>query len=260
MLFDLRGRGRRNTIKVIYAFLAFLMGGSLVLLGFGTGGNGGLLDAITGNGSSSSNSGSDRYKNQEKAALLKLKTNPNDVGALESLVGARVQLAGLDDNYDVAKDTYTKSGLDELRRAAQAWETLGKLKPAQNDALGDAANRMTGAYIALNQPEKLLDAQLTFASIRQATGPFQQAAQIAYQLGNTTIGDRAAQQAIDLAPADQRPTVKSDMDELKKQAAGASASPAAITPVPTTTAEASATAKPKATATAKPKAKSKTKK
>ena len=37
MLFDLRGRGRRNTIKVIYITLAFLMGGGLVL--FGIGGN-----------------------------------------------------------------------------------------------------------------------------------------------------------------------------------------------------------------------------
>src|SRR5258708_2667899 len=51
MLFDLRGRGRRRTVQLIYLFLALLMGGGLVLFGIGTGGNqGGLLDAITGGG------------------------------------------------------------------------------------------------------------------------------------------------------------------------------------------------------------------
>ena len=48
MLFDLRGRGRRNTIKVIYIMLAFLMGGGLVLFGIGGNTSGGLVDAITG--------------------------------------------------------------------------------------------------------------------------------------------------------------------------------------------------------------------
>ena len=48
MLFDLRGPGRRRTIKVVYVTLAFLMGGGLVLFGIGGGGvSGGLVDAIT---------------------------------------------------------------------------------------------------------------------------------------------------------------------------------------------------------------------
>ena len=33
MLFDLRGRGRRRTVQVIYLSLAILMGGGLVLFG-----------------------------------------------------------------------------------------------------------------------------------------------------------------------------------------------------------------------------------
>ena len=35
MLFDLRGAGRRRTVKVVYITLAFLMGGGLVLFGIG---------------------------------------------------------------------------------------------------------------------------------------------------------------------------------------------------------------------------------
>ena len=48
MLFDLRGRGRRRTVQVIYLSLAILMGGGLVLFGIGGARRGGLLDAITG--------------------------------------------------------------------------------------------------------------------------------------------------------------------------------------------------------------------
>ena len=54
MLFDLRSRGRRRTVQVVYLGLAILFGGGLILFGVGTGSGGGLLNAFTGNGSSSS--------------------------------------------------------------------------------------------------------------------------------------------------------------------------------------------------------------
>jgi hypothetical protein len=48
MLFDLRGRGRRRTVQIIYLSLALLMGGGLVLFGIGGATSGGLVDAIQG--------------------------------------------------------------------------------------------------------------------------------------------------------------------------------------------------------------------
>ena len=63
MLFDLRSRGRRRTVQVVYLGLALLMGGGLVLFGVGAGnGNGGLLNAFTGNGSSNRTRSSARRK------------------------------------------------------------------------------------------------------------------------------------------------------------------------------------------------------
>ena len=50
MLFDLRGRGRRRTVKTIYVGLALLMGGGLVLFGIGGHTSGGLFDAFSGGG------------------------------------------------------------------------------------------------------------------------------------------------------------------------------------------------------------------
>ena len=46
MLFDLRGRGRRRTVQVIYLTLALLLGGGLVLFGIGGDVQGGLFDAF----------------------------------------------------------------------------------------------------------------------------------------------------------------------------------------------------------------------
>src|SRR3954447_1630573 len=102
MLFDLRGRGRRNTIKIIYVALAFLMGGGLILFGIGGATSGGLVDAITGS-DNGGDSGADRYKKIVDSATAKVQTNPRDRKAYEDLITARVQLAGFE-GYDDSTD------------------------------------------------------------------------------------------------------------------------------------------------------------
>jgi hypothetical protein len=55
MLFDLRSRGRRRTIQVVYGFLAVLIGGGLVFFGVGGGaGSTGLLSQLANQGTGSS--------------------------------------------------------------------------------------------------------------------------------------------------------------------------------------------------------------
>ena len=84
MLFDLRGRGRRRTIKIVYITLALLMGGGLVLFGIGGGGamSGGLVDAIT--GSSGGDTGAERFEKRERDALRATQTRPQDAAAWPS--------------------------------------------------------------------------------------------------------------------------------------------------------------------------------
>src|SRR3954447_7577339 len=82
MLFDLRGAGRRNTVRVIYLGLAVLMGGGLVLFGVGGNVGGGLLDAVKGNGGSGSGQTFEkRIQNLEK----KLKVDPRDAKSWAAL-------------------------------------------------------------------------------------------------------------------------------------------------------------------------------
>src|SRR5512140_2225803 len=88
MLFDLRGRGRRRTVQAVYLGLAVLMGGGLVLFGVGAGnGLGGLLNAFTGNGSSSNQSSV--VSQAEKNAIKATQTNPESAAAWANLIQAR---------------------------------------------------------------------------------------------------------------------------------------------------------------------------
>jgi len=95
MLFDLRGRGRRRTIQVIYLSLAVLMGGGLVFFGIGGSVSGGLFDAVglTGN-SNSSGGGSDILNKQEKTAVKRVTVNPRDAAGWAAVARIRYQRAG----------------------------------------------------------------------------------------------------------------------------------------------------------------------
>src|SRR5688572_11956997 len=114
MLFDLRGRGRRRTVKIVYVTLALLMGGGLVLFGIGGGGamQGGLVDAIT--GSSGGDTGSERFDRAEKEALAATQARPQNPAAWAALARARVQSAGIGDNFDPNAGTYTEAGKAKL--------------------------------------------------------------------------------------------------------------------------------------------------
>src|ERR1044072_7707918 len=153
MLFDLRGSGRRRTVKIVYITLAFLMGGGLVLFGIGGGGgiSGGLVDAIT-ERSGGSDTSADRFTKQEKAALAKTQANPQDAAAWAALARARFQLAGSGANFDAEKSTFTKKGVAQLNSAGDAWERYLALNPKKPAAR--VAGLMVQAFGALNQPDR----------------------------------------------------------------------------------------------------------
>ena len=108
MLFDLRGRGRRRTVQVIYLGLALLMGGGLVLLGIGGNQNGGgLLDAFT-NGGGSADTGV--FGDRRKAAEKKVQANRQDATAWAALARARYQEASAGGGVDAATGVFTAEG------------------------------------------------------------------------------------------------------------------------------------------------------
>ena len=250
MLFDLRGRGRRNTIKVIYASLAFLMGGGLVLFGIGGETSGGLVDAITGGGGGA-DTGQERFEKQEKTALAKLKTNPNDEVAHVELIRAQVNQAGTEGRYDANTDTYSEAGKAALRKATLSWTAYQAIEPKNAEEEANVAKRIVQAYAALEDLPNLVATQEIVALNREAVGPFAQLAQYAYLAGQTRKGDLAAAKAVELEDPDQREQLKGELKTYKEQGAlNAAATPA---PVQTVTAEPEKTAAPKGKKTGKKK-------
>jgi hypothetical protein len=218
MLFDLRGRGRRRTIKMVYIALAVLMGGGLVLFGIGGGGamQGGLVDAIT--GTSGGDTGAERFEQRERDALRATQRNPQDEAAWAALARARVQSAGIGDNFDPNTATYTESGKAKLAQAADAWEKYLALEPKNPD--DRVASLMVRAFdqTGLNRPEDAAAAQEIITEARPSATTYATLAIYAYQAGQTRKGDLARNEALDRAPKDERNTLKDQLDQAKQQA------------------------------------------
>jgi hypothetical protein len=231
MLFDLRGRGRKRTVQVIYVTLALLMGGGLIFFGIGGSVSGGLFDAIglTGN-SSSGGGGSDLLAKQEKTAERRVRANPADATAWATLARLHYQQAGQGDNYDQARGVFKASGKRELRQADTAWQRYLKLEQKNPDPTLAALMVQAYAPTALNQPTAGVQAAEIYADARPSAQAFFQLATFAYAAGQTRKGDLAAQKAVEKTPSADRPSVKSQLDAIKKQGGPSTGSTGAASP------------------------------
>jgi hypothetical protein len=217
MLFDLRGRGRRRTVQTIYVGLALLMGGGLVLFGIGGNTSGGLFDAFNGGGGGS---GGDLVAKHVKEAEKRVEAHPQDAPAWAQLAHQRFAKATTD-GYDQATSSYTAKGLQDLRGAQAAWRRYLALKPAKPDA--GVAQEMVQALgpAGLNANADAVRAmEIVLAQRPESSGLYVQYASLAYAAGQVRKGDLAAGKAVDLAPKEQRASLKQNLEAAKKAAAG----------------------------------------
>lgn len=219
MLFDLRGRGRRRTVQVIYLTLAVLMGGGLVFFGIGGSVSGGLFDAlgITNGNSGSGTSSQELLVKQERRAETRTRTNPKDAAAWADLVRVRYQLAGQGKNYDQQTGTFQAGGKRELARAGEAWERYVALNLPKPDA--GLATLMLQAFgpAGLNQPAKGVVAAEIVADQRPSAQAYYQLAVFAFAAKQNRKAELAGKKAVELAPAEQRAQVKALIDQARKQ-------------------------------------------
>jgi hypothetical protein len=214
MLFDLRSRGRRRTVQVVYLSLAIVFGLGLVLFGVGTGSGGGLLDAFTGGSSNSQGSG---ISQQEKTALRQTKARPSDPAAWAGLINARWAGASAASQETTAGIQYSAKGKQELTGTTQAWErylTLTKKPDPDLAILAARAYGFLGQYTgAANTWET--EAQ---ANPNEAKG-YACLAMSAYAAKQTRKGDLAKARAIALSPKASRKQLSSTVDSAKTQPA-----------------------------------------
>ncbi|MFM9023540.1 MAG: Tar ligand binding domain-containing protein, partial [Solirubrobacterales bacterium] len=140
MLFDLRGKGRRTAVKIIYSGLAILLGGGLVFFGIGSAtGGGGLFDAFSENSGNVSNVYSKEIEQYQK----KVAADPKDQAAWLALTRAQVQSASVT-GYDQNTGTYNAEGRAELEKASTSWKRYLALDPKKANA--QVASLMVNAY------------------------------------------------------------------------------------------------------------------
>jgi hypothetical protein len=215
MLFDLRGRGRRRTVQIIYLSLALLMGGGLVLFGIGGATSGGLVDAIQ--GGSGTQSAEDVFKKRVEALEKRTQANPRDARAWNELASVRFSVAGAGDGYDQNQRVYTDKGKAELGLANAAWQRYLALNPPKPDA--DTAVKMVQALgdQGLRQYPAAVRAMEIVLDNRPATYQlYAQLAVLAHGAKQTRKATLSADKAVELAPKNQRKAVR---DAIKQEQA-----------------------------------------
>jgi hypothetical protein len=213
MLFDLRGRGRRRTVQVIYVFLAVLIGVGLVGFGIGGGfGSGGLLNAANNN----EGSGGAGYGGEIKKYEKLVAKQPNNVAAWEKLIDAQLHQAG-NEGYVTRTGEVTSKGRTLYSEIARNWNRYLALNPPSPNA--ELAQRMVAVFgeEGLKQPSAAVQVlQIAVAARPTSKALYAQLAVFAYKSNNPRVGDLAAAKAIALTPASEQARLKSELAAVKK--------------------------------------------
>jgi hypothetical protein len=213
MLFDLRGR-RRRAVQATYLILAVLIGGGLVFFGIG-GASGGILDAVTGNGSGGGANVNEQLEKRIDAQKERLQASPNNTAVLAELVRLNYQAAV--SQQPSGSTAFPEDSKDELRAAAAYWERY--VDATNGEPSADLARFAYTIYgpTALNKPDKAKDAVRVLAAKANDAQTYLLLVQAATAAGDTRTAQLAAQKAIDLAPKGQRKQVEKTAKQLQTQ-------------------------------------------
>lgn len=201
-------------MQAVYLLLAILLGGGLVLFGVGAGnGLGGLLNAFNGGGSSSGQKAV--VSQQEQQAIRQTQQTPNDPQAWANLLQARWTSAGQGADFNSSTGQFTKSGLNELSLATQAWQRYLQLEKNPDPNLAVLAAR---AYAGQqNYAGEASAWDIETAADPTAVKGFECLAVSAYAAGQTRKGDLASAKALSMVPKAQQALLKNQLNAAKTQ-------------------------------------------
>ena len=212
MLFDLRGRGRRGTVRVIYIGLALLIGVGLVGFGVGGGfGGGGLLSAAT-NSEGSSGAG---YQKQISKYRKLTQSRPQDKSAWENLTRYLLHEAG--EEGFVTSTGLSSKGRKVFEETGKAWSGYSALEPKSPNL--ELTKDMLRVYSeeGLNEaPQEVTLLEIVVAAEPNNASYSADLAEFAYKAHDASLGDLASRKAVALAPSSARERVKRELEEVKK--------------------------------------------
>jgi hypothetical protein len=205
MLFDLRSRGRRRTMQVVYIGLAVLLASGLVLFGIGTGtGGGGLLGGLSGSGSSGNQSGAVGKAAQE--AQARVNKNPTDPSAWASLIEARYEDA---QSAGIKNGSFTNFGKQQLALVTNEYAHYVKLISKPDVITATFAAR---AYSYLGDyPQEAQIWDTITAESPTAVG-YKCLALSAYAAKNTGLAELAQGKLLSKVPKSQRKTLTEELE------------------------------------------------
>jgi hypothetical protein len=216
MLFDLRARGRRRTVQVVYVGLAIIFMLGFVGLGVGGGfGSGGIFSAFTGSEGTSGTSYAAQVSKYKKLTVQQ----PTNVRAWEQLLAAQLHEAG-SEAY-VTREGLTGKGKELYAQIANTWSHYLALNPPSTNVALAKEVLQVFTEEGLNQPAAAVQVlQIIVAAEPNSTHYYSFLADYAYKAHNTRVGDLAAEKAVSLAPAAQRAQLRSAFAALKKNPSG----------------------------------------
>ncbi len=143
----------------------------------------------------------------------KLEENPKDKAALEALVRDWFQLAN--DEADPNTRQYTEEGLENLAEADVAWQKYVQAVKKPEPSLAALMVQVYGPT-GLNKPAEGAEAAEIVAVADPNAQAYLQLVQYAALAGQDRKADLAGKKAIELAPKDQRSTVKTLVEQAKQ--------------------------------------------
>jgi hypothetical protein len=221
LVFDTRGR-RKHVIRVVYAILALLMGGSLFLVV----GPVNITQLIGGSSSSSPGAVLDEQAERIEQRLAK---DPTDEALLLSLTRTRIAAgnAQLEISPETGAPIVTTEGAREFEQGLHAWHRYLKLSGAEPNS--SAAQLVAGTYFSLAQSSATLGeaesnianaaaAERIFAEQRPNVGSLSTLATYQYFAGDFAAGDKSTKQAAQLAPSKgEAKAVEKQLAEYRKR-------------------------------------------
>jgi hypothetical protein len=214
MLFDIRGR-RRHVVRVVYAILALLMGGSLFLVI----GPFNIADLF---GTAGATNPATVLSEQAERVEDKLRVEPDNENLLLSLTRTRIAAGNAltEVNPETGVPVFTPEGRQELILASEAWNRYLKVtdEPNPSGALLMARSYFSLAESSTNLEETEADiddaatTQRVAAEARPNVGSLTSLAIYEYFAGDFAAGDEATRKA-------EAKTTKAEAKEVQKQLA-----------------------------------------
>jgi hypothetical protein len=219
MLFDIRGR-RRHVVRVVYAILALLMGGSLFLVI----GPFNIADIF---GAANATDPSKVLNEQAERIESKLRVEPDNEDLLLSLTRTRIAAGNALTEVDpeTGVPLFTPEGRQELLLASEAWDKYLKEADEPNPS---GALLMADGYFSLAESagdlgeteeniERAAETQRIAAEGRPNVGSLTTLATYEYFAGDFAAGDAAAKKAEGKAPKIEAKEISKQLAEYRQR-------------------------------------------